>query len=57
MTNWLDAMRSGNQPAAPVQGGFAHSVACIMSDLAYRSGKKMYWDPVTETILDHPPAA
>lgn len=56
MTNWLDALRSGKQPAAPVQAGFAHSVACIMSDLAYRSGKKVHWDPVTETILDHPPA-
>ena len=53
MTNWLDAMRSGNQPAAPVQGGFAHSVACIMAAQAYWSGKRLYWDPRRETILDH----
>ena len=33
-----------------------HSVALIMATRAYREGKKMYWDPKTETILDHPVA-
>jgi len=55
MTNWLDCMRSGKQPAAPVHAGFAHSVACIMSDLAYRQGKKMYWDAKNELIVETPP--
>jgi predicted dehydrogenase len=56
MMNWLDAMRAGKQPSAPVQAGFAHSVACIMTDLSYRQGKKLYWDAKNELIVDQPPA-
>jgi hypothetical protein len=29
----------------------------MMATQAYWSGKKMYWDAKTETILDHSPAA
>jgi predicted dehydrogenase len=50
MTNWLDALRSRKQPSATVEDGFAHSVAVIMAARAYREGKKLYWDPATETI-------
>jgi predicted dehydrogenase len=56
MTNWLDCLRSRQQPNATVQNGFSHSVACIMAAKSYWSGKKLYWDPKTETILDHPAA-
>jgi len=56
MTNWLDALRSGQQPSAPVTAGYAHSVACIMAARAYWEGKRLYWDPKSETILDHPAA-
>ncbi len=54
MTNWLDALRAGKQPSAPVEAGYAHSVACIMAAQAYWAGRKLYWDPKTESILDHP---
>ncbi len=57
MTNWFDCLRSRREPNATVRDGFAHSVACIMATDAYHSGKKMYWDPKAEQILDHPPAA
>jgi predicted dehydrogenase len=53
VANWLDALRAGKQPSASVQAGFAHSVACIMAAQAYWSGKRLYWDPRRETILDH----
>jgi predicted dehydrogenase len=56
MTNWLDALRAGKQPSTPVQAGYAHSVACMMAAQSYWAGKKLYWDPKTETILDHDPA-
>jgi len=47
---------SRKQPNATVEHGFQHSVACIMAARAYWKGKKIYWDPKTETILDHSPA-
>jgi predicted dehydrogenase len=57
ITNWLEALRAGRQPSAPVEAGYAHSVACIMAARAYWEGKRLYWEPRTESILDHPPAA
>ena len=53
MTNWLDCLRSRQQPNATVRDGFAHSVAVIMAARAYREGRKLYWDAATETIADH----
>ncbi len=55
MTNWLDCLRSRKQPNATVHHGYAHSVACIMAAQSYWSGKKLYWDPRAEAILDHAP--
>jgi predicted dehydrogenase len=57
MANWLECVRSRQQPHCTVQDGFAHSVACIMAAQSYWSGKKQYWDPASETILDRAPAA
>ncbi|OLE48443.1 MAG: hypothetical protein AUG46_03490 [Acidobacteria bacterium 13_1_20CM_3_58_11] len=55
MTNWLDCLRSRKQPNATVHHGYAHSVACIMAAQSYWSGKKLYWDPRAEAIVDHAP--
>jgi len=57
MINWLECMRSRKQPNATVQHGFAHSVACMMATQAYWTGKKIYWDPKAEVIVDHAPNA
>jgi predicted dehydrogenase len=56
MTNWLDCLRSRTQPHATVRHGFAHSVCCMMAAHAYWSGKKIYWDPKAEAILEQAPA-
>ncbi len=57
MGNWFDCMRSRQQPHATVHDGYAHSVACMMAAESYWSGRKVYWDSATETIVDHPPHA
>ena len=54
MTNWFECLRSRKTPNASVRNGFAHSVVCIMAARAYREGKKLYWDPKAEQILDQP---
>lgn len=54
MTNWLECVRSRQVPHATVLNGYAHSVALIMATRAYREGKKLYWDPKAEQILDQP---
>ncbi len=55
MKNWFDCLRTRNQPNATVDHGFAHSVAVIMAARAQREGKKLYWDPSTEQIVENPP--
>jgi predicted dehydrogenase len=54
LTNWFDAMRNRTEPNATVDHGFSHAVACIMAAQSYWSGKKLYWDPKTEEIVDRP---
>ncbi len=52
MANWFDCLRSRQQPNATVLNGYAHAVAVIMAARSYREGKKLWWDPKTESILD-----
>lgn len=54
MKNWLACMRSGRQPNATVDDGFAHSVAAIMASRAQQEGRKLYWDRESEQILESP---
>ena len=54
MSNWFDCLRTRKQPNATVLDGYAHSVAVIMAARSYREGKKLYWDPKTEEIVDRP---
>ena len=56
MTNWFECLRSRQDPRCTVEDGFAHSVACTMATQAYWSGRKVYWDPKAEAIIDRPPA-
>jgi len=57
MADWFDCLRSRQAPHCTVEEGFAHSVACMMATESYWSGRKVYWDPASEGILDHPPTA
>jgi predicted dehydrogenase len=57
LRNWLDAMRSRNQPNATVEHGFSHSIVVIMAAQSYLTGKKLYWDPTAEEIVDQPVAS
>jgi predicted dehydrogenase len=53
LDNWIDCIRNRNlKPNGHIHTGFWHSVASIMATRAYREGKKLYWDPVNELIVD-----
>jgi predicted dehydrogenase len=52
--NWLRSMESRKEPNANVDHGFSHSLVCIMAAQSYWSGKRLYWNPETEEIVDHP---
>ncbi len=52
VANWLDAVRKRDSKKlyCPVDAGYSHSIACIMSTDAYWSGRRMTFDPVKRTI-------
>jgi predicted dehydrogenase len=54
MKNWLDCLRTRRTPNADIRSGYAHSVVSIMAAQAHRTGKRLYWDPRREEIIDRP---
>ncbi len=50
MKNWLDCVRSRQAPNAPIEAGYAHSVAVIMADESYLRGVRMVYDPAKRAI-------
>ena len=50
MKNWLDCIRSRQEPIAPIEAGYQHSVACLMADESWVQGARMVYDPVKRKI-------
>ncbi len=43
--NWLQCLRSRKAPVAPIEAGYQHAVACILSDSAWETGRRQRYDP------------
>jgi predicted dehydrogenase len=46
--NWLDCVRSRQQPIAPVEVAHRSCSACLLHHIAMKTKRKLYWDPVKE---------
>ena len=46
--NWLDSVRSRQQPIAPVEVAHRSCSACLLHHIAMKTKRKLYWDPVKE---------
>jgi predicted dehydrogenase len=51
MRNWMESIRSRKQPNAPVEAGYNHSIACIMTNAAVRTGSKATFDEKTQQVM------
>jgi hypothetical protein len=51
MQNWMECVRSRKTPNAPAQAGYNHSVACIMTTAAARTGGKATFDEKTQQVM------
>ena len=49
--NWMECMRSRKQPNAPVEAGYSHSIATIMTNAAVRTGAKATFDSKTQEVM------
>jgi len=51
MRNWMECVRSRKQPHAPVEAGYYHSIANIMTTAAGRTGMKATFDEATQEVM------
>lgn len=51
MRNFMECMRSRKQPNAPVEAGYNHSIATIMTNAAARTGAKVTFDEKRQEVM------
>ena len=49
--NWMECIRSRQQPHAPVEAGYSHSIASIMTNAAAHTGLKVTFDEATQEVM------
>jgi predicted dehydrogenase len=49
--NWMECVRSRKTPNAPVEAGYSHSIATIMSNAAVHTGEKVVFDEKTQEVM------
>ena len=55
--NFIDCVKSRETPAADISIGHRSATVCHLGNIAVRTGKKINWNPRTETIEGDPEAA
>jgi len=51
MRNWMECVRSRKEPNAPVEAGYSHSIASMMTTAAARTGTKVIFDETKQEIM------
>lgn len=51
MKNWMECVRSRKTPNAPVEAGYSHSIATIMTNAAVRTGEKVTFDEKSRQVM------
>ncbi len=49
--NWMECVRSRSQPNAPVEAGYSHSIANLMTTASAHSGNKATFDEATQEVM------
>ena len=49
--NWMECVRNRKQPNAPVEAGYSHSIANIMTTAAAHTGLKATFDEETQEVM------
>ena len=50
--NWLECIKSRQQPITPVEVGHRACSVCLLSHIAMKLERKLYWDPVKEEFIN-----
>jgi predicted dehydrogenase len=49
--NWLDCIRSRQQPISPVETGHRACSTCLLHHIAMKAKRKLHWDPQKEQFV------
>ncbi len=49
--NWMECVRSRKTPNAPVEAGYSHSIATIMTNAAVHTGEKVTFDEKNQEVM------
>jgi predicted dehydrogenase len=49
--NWLDCIRSRQQPISPVEMGHRACSTCLLHHIAMKAKRKLHWDPQSERFI------
>jgi len=50
--NWLDCIKSRQEPISPVEIGHRACTVCLVTHTAMKLGRKLYWDPDKERFVN-----
>ena len=56
MLNFLQCIRTRQDPICPVEVGHRSNSICVMTHIAMKLGRKLRWDPQAERFADDPQA-
>ena len=51
MRNWMQCIKERKNPNAPVEAGYGHTIALVMSNAACRTGKKASFDEKSRQVI------
>jgi predicted dehydrogenase len=51
--NWLDCIKTRNEPVAPIEVGHRSCSACLLHQIAMKLKRKVYWDPAKEAFKNN----
>ena len=51
--DFLESVRTRNQPVAPAETGHRSATVCHLGNIAVQLGRRLEWDPVTESFWDN----
>lgn len=50
--NWLECIISRNEPISPVEIGHRACTVCLVTHIAMKLGRKLFWNPKTEQFIN-----
>jgi hypothetical protein len=51
MRNWMESVRDRKEPNAPVEAGYSHAIAVIMTNAAVQTGMKATFDEAKQEVM------